>query len=579
MVPHNRSIWPAATAGSPSAIPGLDIDWCAPSTRLPTEAGSDVLRASFIPDHRDVAGLYFGYVNGNMNVDGLVPDAAATGYAMTQTGTLNLNSYSLDRSRSRPAGKVGGTSLAAAIALAIGWGTAVVPARAQSPAGGQTVERGSSYSELLSPDRDEVADEERQTWTVNKIPPQQFMKEIYWDFPEDTAPFFRDSLVQIVGRTYDLTRDNATGSRSQAWAAGGWLLYRSGLIADLFGVQGAFYTSQKLLGPSDEGGTKLLTADQKPLNALGQAYVRLQAGDQEFRGGRQLVDTPLINPQDSRMVPNTFEGVTLDTLPDRERSYDYAIGYLTAIKQRDSNTFVAMSDALAGGNVIDRGASFGMVKYRPWAEFSAVAMDYWLRDFVNTGFVQAEYDLRLPAERPNWVFGANLIDQSSVGKELLTGSSFHTYQASGKVRATYAGWTLFVAGSATGDGSKIFSPFGSKPNYTDMQQVSFDNAGENAFGGSLAYDFGAVFECLSGLSAGLWDTQGWGARTPGTGGRIADRNELDLWLQYRPNSGPLQGFRLKTQYSDLWQPGNLRNPQSELRVVLDYTVLLRPPVQ
>ena len=38
--------------------------------------------------------------------------------------------------------------------------------------------------------------------------------------------------------------------------------------------------------------------------------------------------------------------------------------------------------------------------------------------------------------------------------------------------------------------SKIFSPFGTKPNYTDMQQVSFDNAGEKAIGGSVAYDFG-----------------------------------------------------------------------------------------
>jgi hypothetical protein len=27
------------------------------------------------------------------------------------------------------------------------------------------------------------------------------------------------------------------------------------------------------------------------------------------------------------MVPNTFEGITLDTLPDKDR--DYAVGYLT----------------------------------------------------------------------------------------------------------------------------------------------------------------------------------------------------------------------------------------------------------
>jgi len=34
----------------------------------------------------------------------------------------------------------------------------------------------------------------------------------------------------------------------------------------------------------------------------------------------------------------------------------------------------------------------------------------------------------------------------------------------------YQGWIAFVAGSITGNGSKIYSPFGTKPNYTDMQQ-------------------------------------------------------------------------------------------------------------
>ena len=61
---------------------------------------------------------------------------------------------------------------------------------------------------------------------------------------------------------------------------------------------------------------------------LGQIYGRVQIGDQEIRGGRQLVDTPLINPQDNRMVPNTFEAATLVSLPDKERSYDYSAGYL-----------------------------------------------------------------------------------------------------------------------------------------------------------------------------------------------------------------------------------------------------------
>ncbi len=175
------------------------------------------------------------------------------------------------------------------------------------------------------------------------------MREIYWQYSKDTPAFFRDSLLQFVARTYYLTRDNFDGSKSQAWTAGGWVAYRSGLIGDMFGVHAAGYTSQPIFAPVDEGGTKLLTPIAKFDRVIGQLYGRMQIGDQEIRGGRQLVDTPLINPQDNRMVPNTFEGATLVSLPDKDRSYDYSVGYLWGIKQRDANGFIPMSDALAGG--------------------------------------------------------------------------------------------------------------------------------------------------------------------------------------------------------------------------------------
>jgi hypothetical protein len=216
--------------------------------------------------------------------------------------------------------------------------------------------------------------------------------------------------------------------------------------------------------------------------------------DWELRAGRQLVDTPLINPHDNRRVPNTFEGITMVTLPDADRSYDYSLGYLSNIKQRDSNSFVSMSKALAGGvTAVNNGAYYTMVRYRPLPGLSLVAMDYQVNDFVNTGFAQTKYDFRQHKDVPNLILGANIISQDSVGSNLLTGVPFQIYQTSAKVQTVYAGWTLFAAGSATGDQSKIFSQYGAKPNYTAMQQGSFDNANEKALGASMAYDFGEAF--------------------------------------------------------------------------------------
>jgi hypothetical protein len=433
----------------------------------------------------------------------------------------------------------------------------------------------SHAQQLLPADRQEIADQERLSWTLQKFPPQPYMNEIYWRYSPDTPAFFRDSLLQLVTRTYYLTRDNSDGSKSQAWAVGGWLAFRSGLIGDVFGVHVAAYTSQPVFAPPDQDGTKLLSPGQNSIGVLGQVYGRVQLGDQEIRGGRQLVDTPLINPQDNRMVPNTFEGTTLVSLPDKDRNYDYSVGYLWNIKQRDSNDFVPMSDALAGSDVINHGAAFGMIKYRPFSGLSLTAMDYNVQDLVNTGFAQAEYDFKQAKGVPNWILGANVIDQHSIGADLLAGAPFETYQASAKAQMLYAGFTLFVAGSITGDESKIFSQYGTKPNYTDMQQASFDNAGEKAIGGSVAYDFGAIG--LSGVSTGAWYTHGWGAINTSTNLGIPNRNELDLWIQYRPTEGPLKGFRLKTQYANVWQQGNVSATQPEFRFIIDYTVLFRPP--
>jgi len=59
------------------------------------QAGVDLLRSDgLIAGHKDYAGLYFAYGNANVDVSGLVTNAAATAYVLQHTGSLNLNAYS-----------------------------------------------------------------------------------------------------------------------------------------------------------------------------------------------------------------------------------------------------------------------------------------------------------------------------------------------------------------------------------------------------------------------------------------------------------------------------------------------------
>ena len=251
-----------------------------------------------------------------------------------------------DAANSRLGQRLGRALGACGICFALAWFLSVAPALAQT----QAPDSG-SISSLTPPIKDDVANEETGSWTLKKLPAQPYMRELYTQLPDDTPAFFRDSLLQVVARTYYLTRDNSDGTKSQAWTAGGWIAYRSGLIGDIFGVHAAVYTSEKLFAPDDEPGTKLLTPTTQPLNMLGQAYARVQMRDQELRVGRQLVDTPLINPQDNRMVPNTFEGAVVATLPDKERQYDYSAGYLDRREAARLQRLISMSDALEGEDV------------------------------------------------------------------------------------------------------------------------------------------------------------------------------------------------------------------------------------
>jgi outer membrane autotransporter protein len=58
------------------------------------QSGFDLLRAEWLPGHRDAAGIYMAYAQAGVDVNGLVTNPAATGYLLRQTGALTLNAWS-----------------------------------------------------------------------------------------------------------------------------------------------------------------------------------------------------------------------------------------------------------------------------------------------------------------------------------------------------------------------------------------------------------------------------------------------------------------------------------------------------
>ena len=174
-------------------------------------------------------------------------------------------------------------------------------------------------------------------------PPLERLFEPVKEAMKDLPPFLRDTDLKIHFRTYYLNREKSDGAtENEAWAFGGWVSYKSGWLFDTFGIGATFYGSAPLYAPDDKDGTLLLKPGQEGYYVLGEAYAALRYQDYALlKGYRQLVDQSYINPQDNRMTPNTFEGVTLGGKVDWVQ---YLAGYLWEIKPRNSDEFISMAE-------------------------------------------------------------------------------------------------------------------------------------------------------------------------------------------------------------------------------------------
>jgi len=386
-------------------------------------------------------------------------------------------------------------------------------------------------------------------------------------------PFFRDTTLELHPRTYYYDRDKLDGTINQAWAGGGWLAYHSGLLANTFHIGLTYFTSNPIIAPDNQGGTLLLTSEQDAINTLGVAYLGAKFWGQDLIVGRQMIDTPLINRRDNRMIPITFEGATIRSDTGKDARFEYIAGYLQRFRPRDSNDFDFISQGFAT-NDVDAGTPFGWFRYRPNDSFSFAAENYWVEDTINTGYVEAIYKFPRRAGWPQFELAANLITQNSVTYQLTGPPTFFTYQGSARLTVDFGDLALLFVASTTGRQNDINFPLGTKPNYTDLQQLSFDNAGEEAAGLGATLKLDKIG--LKDVTGTAWFVWGWDAIDPTSHTSLPNESELNLALRWQPSDERWKGLSVWARYSDIFSTGSARDTQPEFRFIVDYTIPLLP---
>jgi hypothetical protein len=383
---------------------------------------------------------------------------------------------------------------------------------------------------------------------------------------ERRGPFLGDATLVVEPRNYYLTSHNDGAQNNEAWALGGSAALRSGWWRDRLRLGAVDYTSQRLYGPEEKDGTGLLKPVQDGFSVLGQAYAEARIVD-GLRTilYRQTFKLPYVNGNDSRMVPNTFEAYTVArAVPESLPGLGFSVSHLRKMKTRDSDDFVSMSKA-AGFAGTDKGLSMGGARYSFSKHLNLGAIDQYAWDYMNTFYAEGNGVWRLTESLPLRL-SAQYTKQQEVGSAL--GGHFDTHVYGGRIAASHHGAILSLAFSRTSDNNGIQNPFGGYPGYLSIIVKDFNRAGEDAWLVGLSYDLGELG--LEGLSAFTNLARG---NTPDSGARASpDQTELDLTIDYRPSSGPLQGLWLRLRSAFVDQSGEGAVDVRDHRVILNYTV-------
>lgn len=382
-----------------------------------------------------------------------------------------------------------------------------------------------------------------------------------------------DAVATIHLRSYFLDRTNPQPPNNAAWAGGGWIGYESGWLANALQFGAVGYTSQPLWAPPGTDGTLLLKPGQYGFFVLGQAYASLKAKEQVFTGYRQIVDELEVNPNDDRMVPNTFEAYALrGALAD----VGYFAGYVAAMKPRDYSTFINMGERAGAANV-NTGMGLVSLKYGDIDTLRLRGGAYYVPDILTSSYGDVVWTM--PLSGPvRFQLNANVMVQGSNGQNLLTGTPFSTWSAGGRVNMSWGPGIVWTAYTQTGSAAFWRNPYGVWLGFTKQITKDFNRANEKAFQIGAGLDFAGL--ALPGLTFLASGTFGSSALNPATGAYLPQNTEYDLDLIYQVAAKaapdwlkPLQ-LRARAAYVESNTAGSLSST-TEYRLIMNYEMKFR----
>ncbi|MDH4561082.1 OprD family porin [Pseudomonas sp. BN411] len=395
------------------------------------------------------------------------------------------------------------------------------------------------------------------------------------------AEFIKDSKASLELRNFYFNRDfrqeGAAQSKAEEWAQGFLLRYESGFTEGTVGVgvDALGLLGVKLDSSPDRSNTGLLKRDRETGRAQDEygelgLTAKLRASKSVLKVGTLLPKLPVVQYNDSRLLPQTFKGGQLNSMELDGLTFD--AGQLKQVNQRDSSDYedmtittgAARAITVRSGTTSDK-FNFGGASYK-WTDNLVTGYHYGeLQDFYKQHYFSAVHTLPLA-------------DKQSLKSDLRYARSTDDGTSNVDNKAFGAMFTYALGGHAFGLGYQSMSGDtgfayinGTDPFLVNYVQIGdFANKDEKSWQARYDYNFASIgipgltfmTRYLSGdnidLGAGREEGKEW---------------ERNMDIAYVFQEGALKNFGIKWRNATV-RSTNFGNDLDENRLILSYVMPL-----
>jgi len=417
------------------------------------------------------------------------------------------------------------------------------------------------------------------------------------------AGFIEDSKASVSSRTMYFDNDNRAGKADQREAAQGFKFdYLSGFTQ---GTVGFGFDAQALVGihldggrghhpdsntfvPSDSDGSAVhewsrLAGNVKARYSKTEAHV----------GGALAPNLPILVANDSRLLPQTFEGGTITS--KEIDGVTFNAGQLEHATGRASSNATGL--AVAGGTEASNKFLYGGAD---WKVTQDLTLQYYysnLKDYYKQNFLGLVHVLPIGTDQ-SFKTDVRYFDSRSDGKngdpgfqfnnnggfaktpgevDNKTWSAMFTYTLGGNAfllghqRVNDSGGFVWLNQGNVVNGNGVNEGAGGASFYlfTDSMVGQFARAGENTTFGQYSYDFAKLG--VPGLKTSIAYLHGDNIKAKNGVGSDQSEWETDMRVDYTIQQGALKGFGTTLRHGTYRGNASGMDAQDQTRLIFNYT--------